>query len=137
MSKYDKLYYLENKAKFKKKYLKNRKFILDTLTEKRIRKTIDKSKIVYDEEFQCYRCHKVIGERSSINKQRVIKSWYSVCRICINGLDKGAHNVAIAAPAGDPELRKPKAERSYNVACRKECDCSECHVKKINEEESP
>ena len=44
---------------------------------------------VYDLIFQCCECGKPIGEKSSKNKERVIRSWCSICMKCLNKLKKG------------------------------------------------
>ena len=52
---------------------------------------VDKFKInkkIYNESFKCCKCGKVIGEYSSKNKQRVIKSWASICLKCLRKYEK-------------------------------------------------
>jgi hypothetical protein len=45
-------------------------------------------KKIYDKNFKCCKCRKIIGEYNSKNRERVVSSWASICLRCLNKLER-------------------------------------------------
>ncbi len=45
-------------------------------------------KKIYNRKFKCVRCHRIIEEYNSENKQRAVKSWVSLCTECYKDLNR-------------------------------------------------
>ena len=43
---------------------------------------------IYTQKFKCAICRKIIGEYAESNRERTIKSWFSVCMSCWRNIEK-------------------------------------------------
>jgi oligoribonuclease NrnB/cAMP/cGMP phosphodiesterase (DHH superfamily) len=45
-------------------------------------------KKIYDKNFRCCKCRKIIGEYNSKNRQRTTKSFVTLCFTCLNKFER-------------------------------------------------
>lgn len=50
-------------------------------------------KKIYTEKYICYRCKKVVAEHSKTNKIRAVKSYATICLICLKEILKKGNTI--------------------------------------------